>query len=540
MSSKSEQRQFRADYIRQTKGGEPEQKVFAGYGESVVDDGSVLDDEYLYQDKDRMPYLLVRRFKPKAFRQLHWEGHWVWGKPDGPKIPYYLPELIAAPAGTPIYVTEGEKDTDNVGDLGGMVVTCASEGAGKWTEDLNAWFKGKGPIFILEDNDDPGRAHARMVARNLEPLVSEVRIVSFPELASVPPGPDGKPKKDVSDWLELGHTKDELIAKCMAAPIFKSAPAMSGGMSARELFHQEFPPLKYIIPGLLVEGLTLFAGTPKIGKSWLWLEAALAIGFGGYCLGDRKCPEGDVLYLAYEDNPRRLNNRIKKLWEFEKGQPPECVTFHTQWPRTNEGGIERIREWLDAHPGALAVIVDVLANIKQRSKGRDQTSYDFDYESLRALQALALERHIAVVAIHHTRKSTGGSDPFEEVSGTLGLNGAADTIAVLRRFNGNTTLHIRGRDIEEAELAVRFDKVTSKWSIQGDAADVHHTHERGQVLNVLKKATEPMKPGDLALACGTTTQQMNVRLTRMVKANEVVRTERGKYVHPDRNDLMQL
>src|SRR5215218_278488 len=91
-------------------------------------------------------------------------------------------------------------------------------------------------------------------------------------------------------------------------------PADEGiGFSAAELQHMRFPPIKYVVPGYIAEGLTLFAGKPKLGKSWLLLHAAIAVARGGYTLGDVECVEGDVLYCALEDNKRRLQSRMSKL-----------------------------------------------------------------------------------------------------------------------------------------------------------------------------------------------------------------------------------
>src|SRR5690349_11065042 len=82
------------------------------------------------------------------------------------------------------------------------------------------------------------------------------------------------------------------------------------GFSAADLQAMRFPPIKYVVPGYIVEGLTLFAGKPKLGKIRLLLHAAIAVARGGYTLGDVHCIEGDVLYAALEDNRRRLQRRM--------------------------------------------------------------------------------------------------------------------------------------------------------------------------------------------------------------------------------------
>src|SRR5262249_31715883 len=153
--------------------------------------------EYIYLDKDKQPYLKVLRTSAKQFPQFHMEGgRWKAGTPKGPKIPYRLPELLAAAPDIPIWSCEGEKDSDNTAALG-LIATTNPGGAGKWSSDLNEWFKGKQCVYIPEDNDAPGRAHARKVADALCGIVPDVRIISFPELPE---------KSDISDWLAQGHT----------------------------------------------------------------------------------------------------------------------------------------------------------------------------------------------------------------------------------------------------------------------------------------------------------------------------------------------
>jgi predicted ATP-dependent serine protease len=84
-------------------------------------------------------------------------------------------------------------------------------------------------------------------------------------------------------------------------------------INAEELNQMHFDPIKYVVPGYIVEGLTLFAGKPKIGKSWLLLHAAWAVADGNYTLGNVHCEQGDVLYCALEDNRRRLSPDIELL-----------------------------------------------------------------------------------------------------------------------------------------------------------------------------------------------------------------------------------
>jgi 5S rRNA maturation endonuclease (ribonuclease M5) len=154
--------------------------------------------EYTYRDAHGEPYLLVKKYLDangkKQFPQFHWDGkQWLEGKPAGPKIPYRLPELLAAPVTTTVFFCEGEKDDDNLTKLS-FVATTASEGANaSWDPALTQYFKDR-PVVILMDADKPGRAHGQKVAKALNGVAASVKVVDL--------FPDKNDGSDVSDWLE--------------------------------------------------------------------------------------------------------------------------------------------------------------------------------------------------------------------------------------------------------------------------------------------------------------------------------------------------
>lgn len=123
-------------------------------------------------------------------------------------------------------------------------------------------------------------------------------------------------------------------------------------------------------------------------------------------------------------------------------------------------------------------------------------------------------------------------DPIDTVSGTTGLTGAVDTILVLASTSQGTTLYGRGRDIEEIEKAIRFDKESCRWTIEGDASEVRRTDERGAILAALLEAGAPMSPSDLSAATGMPSLNVRQLLFKMVRAEEVVKCGRGRYRHP--------
>jgi (2Fe-2S) ferredoxin len=111
---------------------------------------------YIYRDEKGALYGRVTRTTTKRFVQARWEnGEWV-NKAPRPKIPYRLPEMVAAPLSEPVFICEGEKDADNVAALGFIATTNPGGGIpGAWSSDLNKWFAGR-TIYIYEDHDKTG------------------------------------------------------------------------------------------------------------------------------------------------------------------------------------------------------------------------------------------------------------------------------------------------------------------------------------------------------------------------------------------------
>lgn len=293
-----------------------------------------------------------------------------------------------------------------------------------------------------------------------------------------------------------------------------------------------FAPLRFIIPEYLVEGLTIFAGRPKTRKSFLWLHAAVAISAGLKTLGIDCGPRGDVLYCALEDSERRLKWRIKKMF----GTPSPDVsglTFWTKMPRLSEGGADMIKQWIEQTERPRLIIVDTFAKIKA-PKGREQSAYDHDYETISELQALALKLRIAIVLIHHTRKQIA-DDPFDTVSGTLGLTGAADTITILSKHSsGNYLMMAKGRDIEDYNKIISFDNATCVWSVIGDMEEGDELPDTQRlILRTLKDhAPAALSPQSVVKATDLSHDNVRQALARMAQTGAVKKIGHGSYTIP--------
>jgi AAA domain len=298
-------------------------------------------------------------------------------------------------------------------------------------------------------------------------------------------------------------------------------------LTAAELLGLELPPIRWSVQGLLPEGVTLLAGKPKLGKSWMALGIAIAISTGGVALGTRQVEMGDVLYMALEDNYRRLRKRLKKLLTNEA---PERLHIVTEWPRMDEGGAEALERWLEAHPDARLVVVDILKRVRPRTSP-NRSVYEADYEALEAMQRLAAEYEVSILVVHHLRK-LGAADPLDEISGSTGLSGGADGVLVLKRDRGcaDAYLHVTGREIEEeAELALRWESDLASWTLVGDAEEYRISKERQEIVRVLEEAGEPMSPKEVAEFLSKPPNTVKYLMWKMSKDGQLATVGQGRY-----------
>jgi hypothetical protein len=176
-----------------------------------------IETVYPYTDENgKLLYELVR-YVPKDFRQRrpNGSGGYIWNLNDVDRVPYRLPELLAGiKRGETIFAFEGEKDANSSAALG-LCATTNGQGAGwDYTEKFVAHFEGAPRIVVIHDFDDGGREGARKHARALLSVCADVRIIDLSPFAQ------GREKYDVTDWINDGHTREELEALIEAAPVF--------------------------------------------------------------------------------------------------------------------------------------------------------------------------------------------------------------------------------------------------------------------------------------------------------------------------------
>jgi hypothetical protein len=307
-----------------------------------------------------------------------------------------------------------------------------------------------------------------------------------------------------------------------------------------DLMAREFPPIRWVIPDILPEGLTILAARSKIGKTWLALSLSLAVAYGGHALGKVAVEGGTVLYLGLEDGEARLQRRLKQL--LGPDSMPARFHYDDQWERLDQGGVDDLERWLTNHPDARFIVIDTLKRVRPKARSSD-SSYDTDYDALRPLQDLAKKYRVAIVVVHHTRKAD--SDDFmDAISGTVGLPGAGDGAMVLTRARGkpDAALQIGHRDLpEDLKLALQRDGLTGHWILLGDAYEYQLSQERTEIIRTLRQTGVPMAPKAVAEVLNKPYQNVKMLMNRMGRDGDIRPQGDGKYClslsdHSDHRD----
>ena len=270
-------------------------------------------------------------------------------------------------------------------------------------------------------------------------------------------------------------------------------------ITAADLQKKDLPPIKFIVDKLLSAGLNILASPPKYGKSWMVLALCLAVASGGRFLGYMTNQCG-CLYLALEDSQRRLKIRMNKLLA---GKPaPAGFHFATVASPIDGGLFAELEDFLKKHPDTGLIVVDTLQRVRGASHGKEG-AYAADYRELGALKAFADQHNVALLLVHHLRKMKDDGDPFNMISGTNGIMGAADTTMVLtkeKRGDSNATFSVVGRDVESSDTVLRFNKDTCYWENLGDADFVaelqaRRDYQESPVVKTIKKLLEQSPEG---------------------------------------------
>ena len=239
-------------------------------------------------------------------------------------------------------------------------------------------------------------------------------------------------------------------------------PSYMKTVTMQELYQDIYSKKPPVIEGLLYQGTYLFVGSPKIGKSFFMAQLAYHVSTGT-TLWDYPVKKGTVLYLALEDDYRRLQERMYRMFGTDS---TENLYFSVSSKPLGNGLTDQLSGFIREHPDTTLVIIDTLQKIREVDS--DSYSYAKDYEIINQLKQFSDSWGICLLLVHHTRKQKA-SDNFDMISGTNGLLGCADGAFMLykeNRTSNKATLEISGRDQQDQKIHLIRDEEKLCWNFE--------------------------------------------------------------------------
>ena len=273
-----------------------------------------------------------------------------------------------------------------------------------------------------------------------------------------------------------------------------------------------------LIDGILSNGLAILSGDSKIGKSWMILWFCLKISRGEPIWG-LPTAKTDVIYLALEDCEWRVQQRMQELTDI----PPENLHFGFSCGRIGTDLEAQIEIVLKEYPSTGLLFIDTLQMVRDNVSSKTN-AYAQDYRDLSALKKLADTHDICIFLVHHNRKERDGSNVFNDMTGSTGIAGVADTCMILRkeeRFGSSAVLSITGRDVEEKQLKLTMPKNIWEVTEELNASDLRRERIPSFLFQVadylLKKKRFTGTITDLLVAIGETTLKPNMASKLLTK-----------------------
>ncbi len=519
------------------------------FAERANGKGRVIEATYDYRDQDGKLLFQAVRYVGKEFSQRRPDGNggWIWNLEGVRRVLYRLPELLAADPSATVFLVEGEKDVDRL-RAGGLVATCSPMGAGKWRREYAETLAGRN-VVIIPDNDQPGRGHAQAEEQSLRGVAASVKMLTLSGL------PD---KGDVSDWLDAGHTVEELrdladvaatagVEDPTAQADDDDTPPYSGFYeSLQELHDKQTEPADYVLVGVRRRQVTLFLSVTNVGKSTILLNHCLAAAAARQwkpLLPDAPARPLKVLYFDGESTDDELKQDTATMLKAIGGKTDALINFiPIVEPAIKGESLDLSNREHFAFVKALItreqpdiVVVDTVGSLFTLFNENDNA--EVKRKVIRPLKALAKAGNCAVVGVHHIGKR--GENTADEEEAYLGRGASAfgtDTRAVftLKREKALGVGYVRltlGKS-----KGVQFEPVNLKLDFAGRTFDLCASAPQpqtpyAQVIGVFNG--QPLKTAAVKkLLPDLSGRVVDRALSEALKTGDLFKTTYGAYERP--------
>lgn len=447
----------------------------------------------------------------------------------------------------PVIITEGEKKAirgikAGIPVIGIPGITAWVDGkisrypTDKINKDLVPYLLPGRKVILIFDSDakHPRKADnftnsANDFAKELEKYKIKLIRVDLPQIEGKTIGLD--------DYLEMSKTKEDLFKYIEAQGIVDPHLPKFEFINGKALAEKEIPPCNWFLNGIMPEGFNLLTAPSKKGKSILALQLAHSVAHGIPALQSIQTQKCNVAYFCLEDSDRQVQSRYNKL-----NLPlPENMMFTFDLPTSDRSTcIKAMDQFLEEHEVKF-VVIDTIGRLRPSGKRQGGTLYDEDTDFYGAFRSMAHKHNACILALHHTNKGLKSNDPFDKISGSMGVMGATDTAMMFESDpNGDgfdRILHIRGKDVEEQSLALKsIDNY--QWEMIGNAIQLAKTQAQKEIFEVLRQSKTAMKVKEIQNKIGKTQSATSKLLKTMKQEGLIISPEYGKYwTNPYNNQL---
>ena len=400
-----------------------------------------------------------------------------------------------------VYVTEGWADAVVIHKVTGSQVLFALDANSmpKAVAALQQRYP-EAEVIVVADNDDDG--------------LKAAQATGAPYCRPSQPGWDAW-----NVWNAGGDEAVVAMLEVMTDEAVGYQPALLSGynvVAGDQLTEMDFPPVEFLLQGLLpTPTLALLVGPPKAGKSWLVWLWALAVAARGL----------DVFFIASEDNQRRIKERVTALNCSMPANVQLLAAHNSEKPiPRGDKAIDFIRSIKAKFPSTALIVIDIAQSIME------MTTRDKDYAGASAewstLQRLAHELKVAILLVHHTRKSSGldSTSPLESVLGSTAIAATAETLMIMQPIAGSrdVKLHITGKDVVTIDLV--FPWHNPGFGDQVDAGEASLGETQKAVLDYIRE-NPGCKQSNVATDLKKDPGQVSKIIMRLTAAGMVSRNE---------------
>lgn len=444
--------------------------------------------EYDYLDESGQKLYQVQRFIPKNFSQRSWAGdRWMEGKGSMQgvrRVPYRLPEILAADKASRILIVDGEKDVDAAWKLG-FPATCHVGGMANWRHESAKLLQGRTITIIADkDSNQSGAKDAAKLRDLLKELGIDAPVIELP----------GAKVKDLSDWIAHGGTLRELADLAERRESWQDV-ARAPIVEMRSLAHLVDAKIEYLIEPIVPRGtLIVIQGPPKGGKSVFALYTGICAAAGKWVAGGFEIKKPiKTLLIEFEDADilvlQRAARYLRGLGRDEKDIPENLLfcdypDLFLDSERYKDALVSMIRE-----KGIELVMIDTFSYV-HRAKDENSSS---DMKPVMAnLKRVVKETGASIFLIHHTGKGSSDKAVSEKGRGSSVISAAPDVILDWgdRKKTNITPVSFLSKYDDGFEFKVEYQPMPDRaveWQILVEGAEQQSQGEtRDQINGKLK------------------------------------------------------